>query len=300
MYSVNYLEYDPSSAGEFLTESRLVNEGFDIRIENAHWSNAGTAVIQPESSCLLRLALPSATRCRTKFSDNRGRFSGRDGDFKPLGQVLFLPRDTEFQFCHGVSEYKAMICLFDPAALGPLVGLQWDWDGCLNDSMLNLQSGYLQASLQRLAQEVATPGFASELHTECLLTAIALDLHRQLLKPAVSLAAAGKLGPQQLKLLREMLEEGAEGGNSLKQLANACDTPVRRLSEQFKNTTGLTLRQYAAQARIRKAKSLLLNRHMLIKQVSYQTGFLNPASFTAAFRKEVGMTPEAFRQRMSR
>ena len=107
---------------------------------------------------------------------------------------------------------------------------------------------------------------------------------------------SGKLSSQQLKTLRELVESVPEQSNSLKQLADVLDMPARRLSEQFKSTTGLTLRQYVAQARIRRAKSLLLDRSMLIKQISYHTGFLSPASFTAAFRKEVGMTPEAFRQ----
>ena len=31
MYSVKYLEYNPSSVGEFSTESRLVDDGFDIQ-----------------------------------------------------------------------------------------------------------------------------------------------------------------------------------------------------------------------------------------------------------------------------
>jgi len=296
MYSVHYDEYDPSAAGEFLTESRLVNEGFDIRIEHAHWSNSGTAVIQAKSSCLLRLVLPTPARRWSPFSDNKGRFSDLNCGFQPLGQALFLPRDTEFQFCHGVSEYKAMICLFDPGIMGPLAGIQWQWDGCLSDSMLDLESPYLRTSLQRLAQEVADPGFASELHTECLLTGVALDLHRQFLGCQAT-TDSGKLSPRQLRVLREMLETEPEHSSSLKQLADALDMPARRLSEQFKNTTGLTLRQFAAQARIRRAKALLLDSKVLIKQISYQTGFLNPASFTAAFRKEVGMTPEAFRQK---
>ncbi|PCC99566.1 helix-turn-helix transcriptional regulator [Halopseudomonas pelagia] len=295
MYSINYDEYDPAAAGEFLTESRLVDAGFDIHIQHAHWSNSGTAVIQAKESCLLRLVLPTPARRWSPFSDNKGRFPALNCDFQSLGQVLFLPRDTEFQFRHGVSEYKAMICLFDPSIMGPLAGIQWQWDDCLSDSMLNLENPFLHMSLQRLAQEVAAPGFASELHTECLLTSIALDLHRQFLSSQIG-TESGKLSSQQLKTLRELVETVPEQSNSLKQLADVLDMPARRLSEQFKSTTGLTLRQYVAQARIRRAKSLLLDRSMLIKQISYHTGFLSPASFTAAFRKEVGMTPEAFRQ----
>lgn len=298
MYSVKYLEYNPSSVGEFSTESRLVDDGFDIQIQSAQWSSAGTAVIEAKNSCLLRLVLPKAATRKAIHSDNKGRFSGRNSDFQSLGQVLFLPPETEFQFYHGVSQYKSMICLFDPGVLAPLAGIEWCWEDCLNDGMLNLKSNYLQASMERLAQEVAAPGFASQLHIECLLTGIAMELHRQFIDPRKSDECRGKLSLQQIRQLREMLDANPEMGHSVRQLAQACDMPPRKLSMLFKNTTGLTLRKYVAQTRIHKAKSLLLNHKMLIKQVSYQTGFQNPASFAAAFRKEVGMTPEAFRQQM--
>lgn len=298
MYSVKYLEYNPSNVGEFSTESRLVDDGFDIQIQSAQWSSAGTAVIEAKNSCLLRLVLPKAATRKAIYSDNKGRFSGRNSDFQSLGQTLFLPPGTEFQFYHGVSQYKSMICLFDPGVLAPLAGLEWCWEDSLNDDMLNLQSNYLQASMERLAQEVAAPGFASELHTECLLTGIAIDLHRQFLGSRMPDDCRGKLSSQQIGQLREMLDADPEMGNSIRKLAQMWDMSPRKLSMLFKNTAGLTLRQYVAQSRIRKAKSLLLNHKMLIKQVSYQTGFQNPASFAAAFRKEVGMTPEAFRQQM--
>lgn len=298
MYSVKYLENNPSNVGEFSTESRLVDDGFDIQIQSAQWSSAGTAVIEAKNSCLLRLVLPKAAASQSRYSDNKGRFSGRDCDFQSLGQVLFLPPGTEFQFYHGVSQYKSMICLFDPGVLAPLAGLEWCWEDSLNDDMLNLQSNYLQASMERLAQEVAAPGFASELHTECLLTGIAIDLHRQFLGSRMPDDCRGKLSSQQIGQLREMLDADPEMGNSIRKLAQMWDMSPRKLSMLFKNTAGLTLRQYVAQSRIRKAKSLLLNHKVLIKQVSYQTGFQNPASFAAAFRKEVGMTPQAFRQQM--
>ena len=300
MYSVKYLEYDPSNVGEFWTESRLVDDGFDIQIQGAQWLSAGTAVIEAKNSCLLRLVLPKAAASQSRYSDNKGRFSGRDCDFQSLGQVLFLPPGTEFQFYHGVSQFKSMICLFDPGVLGPLAGIEWCWEDCLNDGMLNLKSNYLQVSMERLAQEVAAPGFASQLHTECMLTGIAMDLHRQFLGSRTPGDCRGKLSLQQIRQLREMLDGDPDMGNSVAKLAQMWEMPPRKFSMLFKNTVGLTLRQYVAQSRIRKAKSLLLDHKVLIKQVSYQTGFQNPASFAAAFRKEVGMTPEAFRQEMRR
>ena len=46
--------------------------------------------------------------------------------------------------------------------------------------------------------------------------------------------------------------------------------------------------------------TLLSDQRLLIKQVAYGAGFQNAAAFTAAFRKEVGLTPEEFRRQRSR
>lgn len=294
MNAINYYsEYERS--GDFLTEASLSSKGFDIRVEHAQWSKAGTARIQTHGSNLIRLILRQA-HVGGEPARNLGSFTGfASRQLKPLGELLFIPHGTEFHLKHDACEQKALVCLFNPAALEPLASYDWKW-ACASEGMLNLQSAYLQASLQRLAEEVSCPGFASDLHTECLLTSIALELRRGFRNTRVEEDRTGKLSPRQLKLLRELLEAGPEEAASLQQLAAVCAMPARKLSSHFKNTTGKTLRQYAAEARVRKAKALLADPQLLVKQVAYQAGFQNAAAFTAAFRKTVGVTPEEFRR----
>ncbi|GLK88670.1 helix-turn-helix domain-containing protein [Pseudomonas turukhanskensis] len=297
MNAIQYSEYDCEDTGRFLTEACLAKQGFDIRVERAQWSNAGTALIDTGDNCLLRLMLPASSQIKP----NCGTFSNGGGrQFQPLGKLLFIPHGTEFHLRHDACEQKALVCVFDPASLGVLGSYRWNWQDSVSEAMLNLQSGYLHASLQRLADEVSSPGFASELQTECLLTSIALDLRREFIDGARSAETRSdhqrKLSPRQLNLLREMLNEGEDENRSLRRLAQACELPVRTLSTRFKNTTGMTLRHYAAQLRLEKAMALLANPRLLVKQVAYQAGFNNAAAFGAAFRKELGVTPEEFRR----
>lgn len=301
MNAIHYSEYDCEDSGHFLTEASLAKQGFDIRVERAQWSNTGTALIETGDSCLLRLMLPASAQVKP----NCGSFSSRGTQqFQPLGKLLFIPHDTEFHLRHDACEQKALICVFDPASLGVLGRYRWNWQDNVSEAMLNLQSGYLQASLQRLAEEVTHPGFASELHTECLLTSIALDLRREFIDApgdtVYTAHCAEKLSPGQLNTLRELLDCASDEGHSLRDLALACDLPLRTLSNRCKNTTGMTLRQYAAQHRLQKAVALLADPQLLIKQVAYQAGFNNAAAFSAAFRKELGVTPEEFRRQRQR
>lgn len=300
MHAINYCEYESEHPGDFATEVSLRKRGFDLRVEHAQWSTSGTARIELQNSCLIRMLLsPSGLECNDN-SHNLGRFRGQPTQqFKPLGQLLFIPHGTEFHLKHGACQQKSLICLFDPTDLGPLAAYQWDWAGYAHEGMLNLRSLYLQASLQRLAEEVCAPGFASELHIECLLTSIALDLRREFLGNQSLNESDGKLSPRQLKLLREILEAGPEEDISLSRLAAICGLPARKLSTLLKNTTGKTLRHYAAEVRMEKAMALLTDQRLLIKQVAYQSGFQNAAAFTAAFRKALGKTPEEFRRQRS-
>lgn len=287
-------------SGDFWTEASLRKQGFDIRLEHAHWSSAGTALIKLQKNCLVRMLLTPSGLAYNGTAHNFGSFDGHAAHrFKPLGQLLFIPHGTEFHLKHGAYQQKSLICMFDPTDLGALAAFHWDWNSRACEEMLNLQSLYLQATLQRLAEEIAAPGFASELHIECLLTSIALELHREFLRDRGG-EEDGKLSPGQLRLLRDMLEAGPDEDTSLRCLAAACSLPARQLSTRFKNTTGKTLRRYAAEIRVRKAMALLTDPRLLIKQVAYGAGFQNAAAFTAAFRKEVGLTPEEFRRQRSR
>lgn len=301
MNAISYMEHESDQAGDFWTEASLRQQGFDIRLEHARWSSSGTALIKLQKNCLIRMLLtPSGLACNAS-THNFGSFGQVAVQrFKPLGQLLFIPNGTEFHLKHGAYRQKSLICMFDPGDLGALAAFDWDWDSGACEEMLNLQSLYLQATLQRLAEEVAAPGFASELHIECLLTSIALELHREFLGNPCDDDDGNKLSPRQLKLLRELWDAVPTEDTSLHRLATACGLPVRTLSARFRNTTGKTLRRYAAEVRIKKSMALLTSPDLLIKQVAYGAGFQNAAAFTAAFRKEVGLTPEEFRRQRIR
>jgi AraC-like DNA-binding protein len=65
----------------------------------------------------------------------------------------------------------------------------------------------------------------------------------------------------------------------------------------FKEATGTTPWNYILQLKIDKARSLLLETELPIKDIAREVGFSTPHYFTRLFRREVGITPSAFRQR---
>src|SRR5690606_37506201 len=83
---------------------------------------------------------------------------------------------------------------------------------------------------------------------------------------------------------------------SPQRLAEVCRMSPRSLSSLLVRSVGMTLRSYAAVARLDRAKFLLAQEDGLVKQVAYRCGFKGTAAFGAAFRKALGMTPQEYRQ----
>lgn len=78
---------------------------------------------------------------------------------------------------------------------------------------------------------------------------------------------------------------------------------VDRLSlnprEQAPRPTGRTPMEMILRSRIAVAKQLLAETTEPIAKVARQSGFNSPTQFCVAFRKQVGITPSAYRDQMA-
>lgn len=67
----------------------------------------------------------------------------------------------------------------------------------------------------------------------------------------------------------------------------------------FKNHTGLSPGQYYIHLKIERAKELLNNPEMAIKEIAYGLAFQNYFYFSTLFKKKTGLTPSDYRKRMT-
>ncbi|CAI6045147.1 HTH-type transcriptional activator RhaR [Paenibacillus sp. JJ-100] len=68
------------------------------------------------------------------------------------------------------------------------------------------------------------------------------------------------------------------------------------LSRFFKQEMGINLSEFIDDCRIRRAKELLLNQELMVREVALQVGYESPHSFTRLFKKLTGKTPQEFRE----
>jgi AraC family transcriptional regulator len=76
----------------------------------------------------------------------------------------------------------------------------------------------------------------------------------------------------------------------------ACLSPHHFL-RSFKAAFGLTPHQYLTRARIERAKKLLRETHLSVKEICFSVGFESLGPFSSLFRRHAGESPAHFRKR---
>ena len=103
----------------------------------------------------------------------------------------------------------------------------------------------------------------------------------------------------QFQLLGGLRRAGPEGRN-VTELAALCGISTRHLRRLFKQTTKQTLHEYVRDAWVAKAKSLLCDTELPLKEITSRIGFTDPSSFSMAFRRATGAAPRTFRQQFAK
>jgi len=271
--------------------ARLQESAYEVAVQDIHWTEPGEVHLLSRRHCLIELAeAPAPGRARYQVETP-------DGHRRTAGLLNMMPPESERTVRWNAGGRHAVVCVMEPERLGLLAGIDWRWDEVDPAATVDMQNERLCTSLQWLAEETASPSFGSALQASCILTMVALELHRHFGAGREPAPVAGKLDARQLARLKELIEGCAEpAALSLAALAATCRLPARELSTMFKATTGQTLRSYVASTHIARAKLLLADVDLLIKQVAYRSGFTSAAAFGDAFRRATGRTPVQYRE----
>jgi AraC family transcriptional regulator len=274
-------------------EGRHVSRAHDIHVSNLRMPQAGEGIYYSSTHCFLQHIYIPETPLQGAYEG----WSGRKG-FTNVGELLFVPPGYTFRWHWPRGRQRTVACMFDVRLLGPLGGFEWDWGKVDLARTLDMHSEEIALGMKRLASELATPSFASDLQVEYLLTLIALKLRQFFLcsdSQQPDPPPAGKLPAAKLKRLQDFLDHAEGTDLTVADAAHVCGLPPRTFAHLFKQTTGTTLRSYLAHARLQKAKLYLHDETLLIKQIAFKCGFRSAEAFVAAFHKDTGLTPMAYR-----
>lgn len=101
---------------------------------------------------------------------------------------------------------------------------------------------------------------------------------------------------EQAHLARQLLDQGYATPITIKQLSQEVALSPYYLIRLFRRIYHQTPHQYLTQLRITKAKALLSSTDLSITEICADVGFESLGSFSALFRKLVGVSPSAYRR----
>lgn len=163
----------------------------------------------------------------------------------------------------------------------------------LIDGLMDELMAMLQAAIRQASDDAAIDATVVQ-HLK--LASSALELEQARRSASVFRPGHVTLNVQQLARARSLLSQAACEADAVAKAAQACGMSPGYFERCFRNATGTSPRRHILEARMDKARHLLLNTDATILDVAGRCGYAEQCHFTRVFSRETGMSPGAWRR----
>lgn len=205
-----------------------------------------------------------------------------------LGSIVAIPGGIPFHVKSDASPPRRMLHCRLPEYMA-LPPDRMTLEGCLS-----LHNDVIAASLARMSREVLMPGFGTNAIVEGLGLVISGELERSFFSKGTP-ERRGGLAPWQLRRIDEYLRSG-NWDTSVAQLARICGVSPAHAMRAFRQSTGRSILSHIAHLRMKEACALLAQSQLAVAQIAVELRFASASGFAAAFRRAIGISPNAYRQ----
>ena len=227
----------------------------------------------------------------------RGCYRERWGPhrFERLGEIFLVPPGEALLFrSDSGGKQASIVCEIKAEAIDSWLDSTIEWTDRRLAAGLDIAHPHIRSCLFRMAEEVRHPGPGSAILAEMIAGQLAIEVARYC--QAISEGPiTGGLSSWRLRLIDERLQH-AGPAPSLEELAELCSISSRQLTRGFRASRGCSIGDHIDQTRIEMAKRHLASDES-IKSIAFAVGFASPSSFSYAFRRATGSTPNQFRRR---
>ena len=138
-------------------------------------------------------------------------------------------------------------------------------------------------------------GDGSPLYAEALSIQLAVHLLRNYATCQFREKAPRRLAPAQRRRLDDYIEANLEGALTIEGMATVLGVGVWTLNRLLRRTFGCSAHGLVTARRVERARALMTNRSLSLKQVAAAAGFSDQAHMTRTFRLHLGTTPGRLR-----
>lgn len=273
-----------------------------LTTSSRRWNGVNVTLI--EYTCTGRILVPlvrfqESTRLGTKLEEvGRGYAEPRSAPDTPNPHT-YKPRPMYFApaemalwgHADDVRYLKCATISFDGNLLQERLGTS-EQPGRIDVPRLRFSDDRLWTLIRMLTDAIGNADPGAQLYGDSLTAAMAALLFE---RPSEAKGGRYGLSAQQLKDAMSYLEAKMPAKVELAALAELAGLSQSHYNRAFKASTGLAPYQWQLQARVERAKHLLLNTNGGLEEVAAATGFADAVHFGRTFRKITGATPAAWR-----
>ncbi len=101
--------------------------------------------------------------------------------------------------------------------------------------------------------------------------------------------------PQTPSLIKKFVDENYHRNIKVEEIGRLIGINQNKIRKEFKAQYHITVSDYMAELRMLKAKKLIVDKEMMIKEIAIECGYEYVQNFTRAFKKKFGVSPEKLR-----
>jgi AraC family transcriptional regulator len=218
-------------------------------------------------------------------------------EFRQIGRLMLLPAEVPLEVQCSGGPNEIVSCQFSRETFESYADGLDIYDERLLSGYLDIRQAEIANALIRLGRELRRPSLGHRTMIDVLGKTVIIELARFLNEqPTRSTPYSGGLSHRQIRQINDYVE-GQQDSPTLSQLSALVGISRRHLTRAFKQTTGKTVYNYIEHVRLTKAQSLLSDTDWLLKDIAHRLGFSCSSSFSLAFRRLAGETPQDYRRR---
>lgn len=213
-----------------------------------------------------------------------------------VGKVLFILPGREIVARIAPGRLCTVTCSFNNDYAENIIGPLDQLSHTQLHSALDLRSALISSIMLRLMNEALYPGPISAAVAESFGHAMLTECAHWLQTQNSDTTTDGKLTARELQIIEQYLAGLSGKSPSVADLAAACGFSERYFARLFRELTGFPVSQYIKAVQVSKAKVLLLETDLPLKEIAYRLGYSTSANFASSFRAATGATPGQFRK----
>lgn len=271
----------------------------EIQLANAHVMIARLYHDGPDRNLFRRDRVYWVDLCLTPRRPNAdARFCDHwsAARFAQLGSLIALPPRMRLELRSSGGRHVSLLCQLQAYEVERWLPEDFVWTERRLEASLNIANDTIKWLMLRLNEELKRQCNGSLEVCNAIVAMLAIELARHF-TAASAVDTKGGLASWRLRLADERISDPSAIYPTATELAALCRLSPRQFSRAFRASRGCSINDYLAQTRIETAKRRLFSKES-IAQIASTLGFSSQSSFTAAFRRSTGTTPNQFRKRL--